>query len=200
MAYHLPMYHKIHAKQVVLEYTLPESLKAKLLSYTSEGQLLTFVPAPFDLEAFLLKPHALTGDVYLGHFEKDGEVVMEGVTLDDVKVLYQRSLIKASGQMNHYLLFGTPSDLYEVHLLNGGAQVDHIVKASVDTSNATVVNLAKEAIHSWYPVLSKELLNEQDVSTVELFFEVPCRRRLCDTITKKLDVTAQKTYFKDDVM
>ena len=78
--------------------------------------------------------------------------------------------------------------------------MDHIVKATVDTSNATAVNLAKEAIHSLYPVLSQELLNEQDVSTVELFFEVPCRRRLCDTITKKLDVTAQKTYFEDDVM
>ncbi|AUN97177.1 hypothetical protein C0V70_03440 [Bacteriovorax stolpii] len=200
MAYHLPMYHKIHNKQVVLEYSLSAELKTKLLSHMTEGQFLTFVPAPFDLEAFLLKPHALVGDVYAGHFEKEGVVVMENVTLDNVKVLYQRTLIKPNAQANHYLLFGTPSDLYEVHLLNGGLQVDHILKASVNASDLATVNLTNYAMNTYSPVISEELLNDKEESSIELFYEVPCRRRHCDTVTKKLKVTAEKTYFKDDVM
>ena len=200
MAYHLPMFHKIHAKQVVLEYTLSEELKKKLLSYSEGNKLLTFVPAPFDLEAFLLKPHPLTGDVYLGHFEKDGEMVMEGVTLLNVKILYQRGLVKPQGTLNHYAFFGTPSDLYEVHLLDGGLPVDHIAKASIDTTNVSNVSLAHSALNSFTKTESTDLLNDKDVSVVELYYEIPCRRRLCDTITKKLEVTTEKTYFKDDVM
>lgn len=194
------MYHKVHNKQVVLQYTLPEELKTKMLSQVGEGLFLTFVPAPFDLEAFLLKPHALSGDVYLGHFEKDGVMIMEGVTLENVKVLYQQALVKANGLNDHYALFGTPSDLYEVHLLDGGLQVDHIVKASIDTTDISTVGLVHQAMNSLAKTESTGLLNDLETSVIELFFEPTCNRRFCPTISKKLSVKSEKTYFKDDVM
>lgn len=194
MAYHLPMFHKMHAKQVVIHYTLPLELKEKIQSYEG-NHLLTFVPEPFDLDLFLAEPHPLKGDVYLGHFEKDGEVIMTGVTLENTNVLYQQDLIKPQGLVNYYAFFGTPSDLYQVHLLDGGLPVDHIIKASVETS--TPLN---SYLFYGIKTSSPDLLNENDVSTVEIKYQGHCRLRVCPTITKKINVTSEKTYFKDDVM
>ncbi len=196
MAYHLPMFHKIHAKQVVFSYTLPQLLKDQLLSY--QDALLTFVPEPFDLDAFLAAPHPLKGDVYLGHFEKDGELVMSGVTLENVYVQYNKPLKKPEGLENHYVFFGTQTDLYQVHLIDGGLPVDHILKAST-----TAKPWEFEHLIGWFSKpksSSPELINEGETWTVTISYETHCRLHDCPTITKKLEVTSERTYFKDDVM
>lgn len=201
MAYHLPMFHNIHAKQVVLEYTLPEEVKNKLLSYQNDD-FLTFVPAPFDLEKFLLQPFPLKGDVYKGHFEKDGELVMSDVTMENIEVLYKYGITKNSDAKDVYRLFGTTSDLYEVHILVDGIEKDHIAKAQIDTKNLEQVLLANRVLQYGYSVETYTgLLSDGSESVIGLPFEIPaCNRRWCGSSYKHLKIKTEKTIFSDDVM
>lgn len=129
MAYHLPMFHKIHAKQIVLELEISPELKAELSERQNNGELLTFVPVPFDLEKFLVSPHSLKGDIYLGHFEKDGTVIHESITMNVKEILMNEKLTKNNGSgLNNYSLVGTEKDAYAIHMLDGGIHQDQIFK------------------------------------------------------------------------
>lgn len=127
-AYHLPMFHKVHNKQVVLTFDLSKSVKDQIVNL-QDTTFLTFVPAPFDLEKFLTAPFNLTGDVYSGHFEQDGVLIMSGVTLVNPKIEYVKELIQPTGStLETYKVFGTKNDTYALHLINGGMAVDQIFK------------------------------------------------------------------------
>lgn len=198
MAYHLPMFHKVHAKQVVLQYSLPDELKTKLLSHQSQD-FLTFVPARFDLEKFLKKPFPLKGDVYLGHFEKDGQLVMSDVTLENVVVLYAGYISLGEAPGETYQLFGTPTDLYSVHLLKKGIAKDHILKMNITSGDS----ITKSDIdHGIYLESQNGLF--ADGSQIDLFLLIKlgmCTRVSCQPDTYKfLKLTIEKTIFSDDVM
>jgi hypothetical protein len=135
MAYHLPMFHKIHAKQIVLEFATTPELKAELSERQQNGELLTFVPVPFDLDKFLASPHALKGDIYLGHFEKDGVVIHESITMNVKEILMNEKLTKNNGSgLNNYRLVGTDVDSYAIHMLDGGTHQDQIFKVFADSN------------------------------------------------------------------
>lgn len=198
MAYHLPMFHKVHAKQVVLQYTLPDEIKMKLLENQSQD-FLTFVPARFDLEKFLEKPFPLKGDVYKGHFEKDGELVMSDVVMENIVVLYKGNISQGNAQNETYRLFGTPTDLYSVHLLKDGIPKDHIVKMnSLPMDSITQSNID----HGLYPESQNGLFLEG--SQFELVIMVKfgmCTRVSCESHEyKKLVLINEKTIFSDDIM
>lgn len=215
MAYHLPMFHNIHAKQVVLEYTVPEKLKAKLLSIQTED-FLTFVPEKFDLEKFLVRPFPLKGDVYKGHFEKDGELIISDVTLENITIIHARNLTKVKYiGSDRYKLVGTPTDLYLIHLLDGGKHVDHIIKATINTVLNDAVKLTNKAITAGYNLVSESgLLKDDSVSTMYLPLTgmmnprdpacYPLITRACKIWSyeenNELEIMVGKTYFTDDVM
>lgn len=127
-AYHLPMFHKVHNKQMILTFDLSKAVKDQIVNL-QDTAFLTFVPAPFDLEKFITAPFDLTGDVYSGHFEQDGVLVMSGVTLVNPKIEYLKDLVQPTGTtVETYKIFGTKNDTYALHLLNGGAAIDQIFK------------------------------------------------------------------------
>ncbi len=127
-AYHLPMFHGIHNKQMVLTFELSKAVKDQIVNL-QDAQVVTFVPAPFDLEKFITTPFDLTGDVYSGHFEQDGVLVMSGVTLVNPKIEYLKDLIQPTGTTGEtYKVFGTKNDSYALHLINGGKALDQIFK------------------------------------------------------------------------
>lgn len=135
-AYHLPMFHKVHNKQMVLTFELSKAVKDQIVNL-QDTTFLTFVPAPFDLEKFIAAPFDLTGDVYAGHFEQDGVLVMSGVTLVNPKIEYLKDLVQSNGsQIETYKVFGTKNDTYALHLINGGMANDQIFKlTTLDTNN-----------------------------------------------------------------
>lgn len=134
-AYHLPMFHKVHNKQMVLTFELSKAVKDQIVNL-QDTTFLTFVPAPFDLEKFIAAPFDLTGDVYAGHFEQDGVLVMSGVTLVNPKIEYLKDLVQPTGTVvETYKVFGTKNDTYALHLLNGGKAVDQIFKLTTDSAS-----------------------------------------------------------------
>jgi hypothetical protein len=154
MAYHLPMFHKIHAYQVIFEYALPNLEKEQILTLLKNQTLLTFVPHPFDLEKFMLNPHPLKGDLYNGHFEKDGVIAISGITLENPKITYKAAITKNNGKAKEtYKLVGTPIDLYLVHLLDGGTHVDQIVKININPAQ-------ENSIYNAYRVINENLTFE----------------------------------------
>jgi hypothetical protein len=127
-AYHLPMFHKVHNKQMVLTFDLSKAVKDQIVNL-QDTTFLTFVPAPFDLEKFIAAPFDLTGEVYSGHFEQDGVLVMSGVTLVNPKIEYVEDLIQPNGStIESYKVFGTKNDTYALHLIDGGKAIDQIFK------------------------------------------------------------------------
>lgn len=206
MAYHLPMFHKVHAFQVIFEYEVPAELKQKLVD-AGQGTYLTFVPAPFDLEKFIANPHPIKGDVYSGHFEKDGVLIFSDVTLENPKMIYQAAIIKPKPRgtgIEDYKLIGTAIDAYAVHLLNGGQKMDQIFKLKIAPEQ---IEMAKKAIEGNLLVssYSHELFKEGDQQTIVIQDKLdprcyPIARRSCDLSQKELEVNFQTLYFTDLVM
>ncbi len=212
MAYHLPMFHKVHAYQVIFEYEVSADLKEKIMA-AGKDTYLTFVPAPFDLEKFIANPHPIKGDIYSGHFEKDGVVIYSDVTLENPKMIYQAGIIKPMPRgtgINNYKLVGTPGDLYAVHLLDGGTQMDQIFKGEVNLESALQVKLTQKAINENYLISSYnyELLKEGDLGTIPFDSAIdmkdpncyPRVLRSCHIYYHELQVKLPNLYFTDSVM
>jgi hypothetical protein len=196
-AYHLPMFHQLHNKQMVFTFDLPATIKAQLITY-EEGQFLTFVPAPFDLEKFIAQPFALKGDLYSGHFEKNGSVILAGITLSNPKIIYVKDLVKPiSGHIETYEFFGTNTDIYALHLLDGGTKLDQIFKLSGSGNiDQAMTN---------YTLANKSLLQLGNTYSVTYLLEDSCLPYPTRTCGSKLpytlaDFKTESLYFTDEVM
>lgn len=192
-AYHLPMFHGVHNKQMVLTFDLSKAVKDQIVNL-QDTTFLTFVPAPFDLEKFIAAPFNLTGDVYAGHFEQDGVLVMPGVTLINPKIEYVQDLVQPSGtQIETYKIFGTKNDTYALHLLNGGSAIDQIFKLT--TLETTDFDYAIS-----YKNLAVEVLSIGESYSIK----TPggkCPSRNCGTPGDTLATfSVDSLYFSDSVM
>lgn len=192
-AYHLPMFHKVHNKQMVLTFDLSKAAKDQIMNL-QDTTFLTFVPAPFDLDKFIAAPFDLTGDVYSGHFEQDGVVVMSGVTLVNPKIEYLKELVQPSGTVGEtYKIFGTKNDTYALHLINGGMAIDLIFKLTT-----------LEAYDFDYAIGYKNLIvNELKPGDVYTISTPPgkCPSRNCGTPGQDLATfKIESTYFTDSIM
>lgn len=190
-AYHLPMFHKVHNKQMVLTFDVPSDIKTKIVNF-EETQFLTFVPAPFDLEKFIKAPFDLTGDIYSGHFEQDGVLVLSGVTLKNPKIEYLQDLVNPTGaNTESYKVFGTPKDAYALHLLNGGSAVDKIFKLT-----ATYMTNFDYAV-SAFNLYNLELNGSYSMKTAP----GKCPSRNCgEPAVTYATFTVESLYFSDSVM
>ncbi|MBC7537792.1 MAG: hypothetical protein H7281_03165 [Bacteriovorax sp.] len=194
-AYHLPMFHKIHNKQMVFTFDVPLEIKEQI-SKIQDTQFLTFVPAPFDLDKFIAHPFELKGDLYSGHFEKNGVVVLEGITISNPKIIYLNQISKGVERNEEYKLFGSKNDAYALHLINGSTAIDQIFKiVPTDVSDANID----------YVINSKSIFN---FSLLELNNEYTiftqagrCPSRLCGEPGQKLATfKIESLYFEDQVM
>ncbi len=194
-AYHLPMFHKIHNKQLVFSFEVPAEIKEQIKNLEDQ-QYLTFVPAPFDLDKFIASPFSLTGDLYSGHFEKEGTVVLSGITLTNPKIVFLQELTQPSSTYHpvNYQVIGTKNDTYALHLIDGSAAIDQIFKLTTTVANdfETAVNY-----HYLSSYESLKLQSEYSITSPP----GKCPSRLCGDpgytlATFKID----SLYFTDSVM
>lgn len=199
-AYHLPMFHKMHNKQMVITFEVPQSVKDQL-TRLQETQFLTFVPAPFDLEKFIERPFDLKGDLYSGHFEKDGVVVMEDITISGPSIVYLKEIIRPVGRTEGYksevyTFFGTKNDSYALHLIDGATAKDQIFKLTATEGSDESI----EFVLKFHSLNNKKLLQPGESFT----FSTPpgrCPSRLCGDPGRKLATfKAESIYFEDEVM
>lgn len=194
-AYHLPMFHKIHNKQVVIIFDLSKELQDQIVGFEESG-FLTFVPDPFDLERFIAAPFDLHGDLYSGHFEKDGTVVMAGITLTHPKLLYVQELVKPGTpiKIENYKIIGSKTDAYALHLIDGGSSIDQLYKLT------TLSAIDFESAKTYHNISSDKFLKLQTTYTVS-GYSSDCPPRVCGVVSRKLATfNVDSLYFTDSVM
>lgn len=201
MAYHLPMFHQIHARQVILELSMNETMRSIISNLQHDSGLVTFVPDPFDLELFLQKPHSLKGDLYKGHFEKDGEVLLTGITLEVEKVLYNQPIKKqpATRPNDNYVLVGSTEELYAVHLLDGNYHQDLIAKVK-HFADERELHFIRSAIMTKQTFkFSQSIIEENNELEYIFHYEGHCRLESCPR-TAIIKGEVEKIIFTDHVM
>jgi len=89
-ASHLPLYHKPHDYQILYKLDVKD---VALVQLVRDMPMVTIKPEKFNLQRLIRgEKMALKADVYEGHFEREGTVVYEGMTLNFDKQLYVRQL------------------------------------------------------------------------------------------------------------
>lgn len=127
-ASHLPMYEAPHDVQAVLRLVPrePEVLDSWRRELSHEP-LATFVPQPFDLAQLRDGGTiALVGDLYRGHFERDGVVYSEAVAFD-AEVVFYREIPAAPQPSSEAIAFGDGEHTYLVPIIGPRPGVDRIL-------------------------------------------------------------------------
>lgn len=128
-AYHLPMYRKPHNIQLLYQLEVKDF---NLLQVVRDNELVTIKPEPFNLQR-LMRGETMTvkADVYIGHFERDGDKVYSGVDIVFDEQLYLREmtdLAESSNQQEYDVVsYNSKSDRLFIHRLQKAPSFDHII-------------------------------------------------------------------------
>lgn len=128
---HLPLFHAPHDYQVILEVEVPQEKKALYLKAVEQNpqSIFTVVPKPFVLATANSLPAQIQGDIFLGHFEKGGKLLLSQVLLKIKKnILFQKLNPESSAGNLKYLLFGSATEKFLAHIIGAKPSFDHIVK------------------------------------------------------------------------
>jgi len=132
-AYHLPFYHKPHDVQLL--YKL-EVKNVALVQLVRDNEIVTIKPKPFNLQRLMRgEKVALAADVYLGHFERDGILVYENMSLNFSEKLYMRKLddVKPSSSEQFYdVVSYQKSNKIYIHRLQQAPSFDHLIHIDVE--------------------------------------------------------------------
>lgn len=134
-ASHLPMYKKPHDVQLLYKLDVKD---VALVALVRDADFVTIKPEPFNLQRLMRgEKAAITADVYLGHFEREGTVVYEAITLNFDKQLYVRELtdIEDSGRIQTYdvVELGKTSHIF-VHQIQKAPSYDHLIHIELESS------------------------------------------------------------------
>lgn len=136
---HLPMFHKPHDYQVLLEVELVKTGADPLATYVQDRnvtgeKVYTVVPEPFSLPELFTPANApartsFKMSLVRGHFERGGSTFMTNVTAKVKRVVLARKFDanpQPLAQLN-YLLFGDDKQLFAAHWITKKPDFDHVV-------------------------------------------------------------------------
>lgn len=129
---HLPMFHSPHDYQAIMEVELDQ--KAQMLYFADQkdhpNTYYTIVPPRFVLPEVIQNKKSFTAQIYRGHFERDGEHIGNAVNIQISKVIYFKKLHPAphTVSMDQYLIFGSQSESFAAHFIQGAPNFDQILK------------------------------------------------------------------------
>jgi len=140
-AYHMPTYAKPHNVQLLYKLAVKD---VNLLQVVRDNPLVTFKPDSFNLQQLMRgEKLAINGDVFIGHFERDGLPVYEQVTLNFDKQLYLRELneVEVSGRIQEYsaVIYNKKNDRLYVHHIQKMPSYDHVLHIDLDASCPTKI-------------------------------------------------------------
>lgn len=132
-ASHLPLYKKPHNVQLL--YKLDNNDLA-VLQTVRDGQLITIKPKPFNLQHLMRgEKMVIQVDLYAGHFERDGMLVYENLSLSFDKQLYVRTFddIKPSSTKQEYDVVSLRNNykIY-IHRIQQAPSYDHILGVDLE--------------------------------------------------------------------
>ncbi|MBI3548124.1 MAG: hypothetical protein HY078_03625 [Elusimicrobia bacterium] len=142
---HLPMFHSPHDYQSIAEVRLSLSGRDPRAEYvadqaTTKAKFYTLVPqAKWVLPDQITNKRSFLADIYRGHFERGGEAILEGVTVEIVNVVHFRKFDRsehANQNFDHprYIVFGKGGEGFLAHLIRNKPDFDEILEATLSPS------------------------------------------------------------------
>ncbi len=132
-ASHLPLYNKPHNVQLL--YKLDNNDLA-VLQTVRDSQLITIKPKPFNLQRLMRGDKmVIEADLYAGHFERDGMLVYDNISLSFDKQLYVRTLddIKPSSTKQEYDVVSLRKNYkFYIHRIQQAPSFDHILGVDLE--------------------------------------------------------------------
>ncbi len=128
---HLPMFHTPHDYQAVMEAEIDQSALKTYLSSAESETLFTLVPEKFSLPDMMNKPRPFKAQIYAGHFERGGKLIVE-TTVKIKKVIIFKKLNPAGQrpQKLTYYVFGNASEQFMIHKISSRPDFDHILQVN----------------------------------------------------------------------
>jgi len=132
-ASHLPLYNKPHNVQLL--YKLDNNDLA-LLQTVRDSQLITIKPKSFNLQRLMRgEKMVIEADLYAGHFERDGMLVYDNISLSFDKQLYVRTFddIKPSSTKQEYDVVSLRKNYkFYIHRIQQAPSFAHILGVDLE--------------------------------------------------------------------
>jgi hypothetical protein len=147
-----PMRHE-HNYQVIVEVALSEPSDAQetyALDRQKHPQERMYTMSPEAFEMVELDPQqprrtALTGDIFRGHLERGGRVIIRGATAEVVNTVYFHEFDADAEPLEQleYLLFGKAPDLFLAHVITRPPDFDQILGVTIGNAVLTPDDLRR---------------------------------------------------------
>ncbi len=181
-ASHMPMFHRPHDTQVVLQVHLADPRRDAALrrELAARPRLWTIVPDRFDLDR--LDPGAadpirgLRADVVRGHFERGGHVQSRGVAFVIDRVVFDHRLTPtpaAAAPLRYRVVDAGPGarEHFLLHWLDTRPDADHIVRVTTPAPATLPAEIAVPRIGqalSATPVQLQEALHDAGAASAQV--------------------------------
>lgn len=134
---HLPMFHKPHDYQAIVEVRLPPGARAQYQAeLKKKGGYFTFAPeGNFVLPEVVTKKLPIKGSLVQGHFERGGNPLLD-VELELVRVVFYKKLSDKDKKppKEKYIVFGKGKEYFMAHEVFERPNVDEILPLPSDKS------------------------------------------------------------------
>ncbi|ASK29372.1 hypothetical protein CEY12_04330 [Chryseobacterium sp. T16E-39] len=140
-ASHLPLFYSPHDYQVILKIKLDElsavTYQKDKLAHP-ENKLYTIEPEKFVLPGIINDIKTFKTNIYRGHFERGGELIIKDAQVEITKVLYFHKLNKDKSEGNpcDYIVFGDQKEQFLAHQILNRPDFDELSK--IDINNKKV--------------------------------------------------------------
>ncbi len=128
---HLPMFHSPHDYQIVFEANLRNSVNETFLKdqRSHPESIYTFIPTEMLLPDFGTSVKEIRGDLYRGHFEKNGILIEKSVVVQIKRMIHFQKL---DGEVTRpanlkYLLVGDKHMTWLIHFISQRPDFDQIL-------------------------------------------------------------------------
>ena len=132
---HLPMFHKPHDYQAIVEVRLPPEAKARYQAeLKKKGGYFTFAPeGNFVLPEVVTKKLPIKGSLVQGHFERGGNPLLD-VDLELVRVVFYKKISEKDKKpaKEKYVIFGKGNEYFMAHEVFQRPNVDEIIPLPKD--------------------------------------------------------------------
>jgi hypothetical protein len=143
---HLPMFHRPHDYQVILEVEMSVGGQDIGPAYVadrkaSQEPYYTIVPETFVLPTLFPGPsgaaqrQSFKASLVRGHFERGGQTIKAGVNILIKRVVFARKFNPAAAALPslQYIVFGGPKELFGAHLIQKKPDFDHVMRLRLTT-------------------------------------------------------------------
>lgn len=127
---HLPMFHKPHDYQAIVEVRLKADVKAKYQAeLAAKGGYFTFAPSgTFVLPEVVTQKKPISGSLVQGHFERGGSPLID-TDLELVRVVFYKKISETDKKppKEKYVIFGKGDEYFMAHEVFERPNTDEII-------------------------------------------------------------------------